>query len=99
MSSPSLFQLTKSFRGSIGPTLKSTLATDGVVVRSLLSSVLALSEVMVVSGLLKLGVVETRMKMDQGGMYRQALRLGNSICRDTKTKATHFWRRSEQFNF
>ncbi|CAI8037971.1 Putative neurobeachin homolog [Geodia barretti] len=68
-------RLTKSFRGSIGPTLKSTLATDGVVVRSLLSSVLALSEVMVVSGLLKLGVVETRMKMDQGGMYRQALRL------------------------
>ena len=91
--SPSLFQLTESFRRSIGPTLKSTLATDGVVVRSLLSSVLGLSEVMVVSGLLKLGVVETRMKMDQGGMYRQALRLGNSMCIDTKTNATHFWQR------
>ena len=33
-------------------------------------------EVMVLSGLLKLSVIETRMKMEAGGVERQALRLG-----------------------
>lgn len=37
---------------------------------------LELAEVMVLNGLLKLSVVETRMKMEPGGVERQALRLG-----------------------
>lgn len=35
-----------------------------------------MAEVMVFSGLLKLSVVEARMKMETGGMLRQGLRMG-----------------------
>lgn len=43
---------------------------------NLLRLCLELSEVMVYNGLLKLSVLETRMKMEPGGVERQGLRLG-----------------------
>jgi len=46
---------------------------------ALMNLSLELSDVFVLSGLLKLGPVELRMKMEQGGMIKQALRLGEYI--------------------
>ena len=43
---------------------------------ALLRMALDLVDVMVLSGLLKTSLVEARMKMEMGGLLRQALRLG-----------------------
>ena len=72
-------QLTESLKRSVDSHLKSSLSSpDGVelLLKPIITSALHLSEVMVISGLLKLTVVEGRMKMEHGGMQRQALRLG-----------------------
>lgn len=42
----------------------------------LLRMALDLVDVMVLSGLLKTSLVEARMKMETGGLLRQALRIG-----------------------
>ena len=60
----------------MGMTLKSSLMSNLTMIRPILMSTLSLSEVLVIGRALKLGTVEGRMKMDAGGMQRQALRLG-----------------------
>ena len=45
-------------------------------VEALLRMALDLVDVMVLSGLLKTSLVEARMKMETGGLLRQALRIG-----------------------
>ena len=72
-------KLTESVRGSVGMSLKSSLASNLRIVHPILKNTLCLSEVMVISGLLKISIVEGRMKMEPGGMQRQALRLGTHI--------------------
>ena len=80
-------QLTESVRGSVGMSLKSSLASNLRIVHPILKNTLRLSEVMIISGLLKISIVEGRMKMEPGGMQRQALRLGTH--RHTRHKHIH----------
>ena len=56
-------------------------------VQAVLGGCLELCEVFVLSGLLRLTPVETRMKMDSGGALRQALRIGE--CTHTVLEITH----------
>ena len=66
----------------MGQSLKASLSATNrpSSVRSILTSALRLSEALVVGGLLRLSVVEGRVKMESGGMYRQALRQGMCVC-------------------
>lgn len=69
-------QLAECVKNSVDISLRSSLASDFTTVHPLFQSMLALSELMVLSRLLKMAIVESRMKMEPGGMQRQALRLG-----------------------
>ena len=56
--------------------MRDAISRDPGKAVNLLKLSLELSEVMVLNGLLKLSVLETRMKMEPGGVERQGLRLG-----------------------
>lgn len=72
------FQLRRSdsIKNSQAALLRAAISKDPSSVASLLQLSLELTEVIVLNGVLKLSVVETRMKMEPGGVERQALRLG-----------------------
>ena len=59
--------------------LRAAIGQDPSKAAGLVHLCLELAEVMVLSGLLKLSVIETRMKMEAGGVERQALRLGEKL--------------------
>ena len=66
-----------SLKASQAPSLQAAITTDSSNVETLLKLSLDLSEVFVLSGLLKLSPVELRMRMEQGGTVKQGLRLGS----------------------
>ena len=66
-----------SLKASQAPSLRAAITTDSSNVETLLKLSLDLSEVFVLSGLLKLSPVELRMRMEQGGTVKQGLRLGS----------------------
>lgn len=65
-----------SLKASQAPSLQAAIVSDSSNVETLLNLSLDLSEVFVLSGLLKLSPVELRMRMDHGGAGKQGLRLG-----------------------
>lgn len=72
------FQLKRSdsLKHSQAALLRAAIGEDPSKAANLIHLCLELAEVMVLNGFLKLSVVEARMKMDPGGVERQALRLG-----------------------
>ena len=56
--------------------MRTAISKDPRKAANLLRLSLELTEVMVLNGMLKLSVVETKMNMEPGGVERQGLRLG-----------------------